>query len=68
MRHPTGQQAAKVGGRQHAVGKHIGLARAACKIEVDMHLVVIAGSTGIQRQRGAIDRWQLQRRECVTHL
>ncbi|MCY1450997.1 hypothetical protein D9M71_678410 [compost metagenome] len=68
LRHPGGEQAAEVGHRQHAVGEHIGLARLAGEIEVDMHLVVVAGGARVQGQGGAIDGGQRERRQLVADL
>ncbi|MNP63408.1 hypothetical protein D3C76_1588010 [compost metagenome] len=68
LRHPAGQQSAKVGCREHAVGEHVRNSGLAGKIDVDVDLVVVAGRAGIQRQRGAIDRTQLEQRQFAADL
>ncbi|MNN62948.1 hypothetical protein D3C81_1782850 [compost metagenome] len=50
------------------MGKHVGLARLAREIKVDMHLVVIAGCSGIEGEHGAIDRFKLQQSQLIAYM
>ena len=54
--------AAEPGHAQHAVREHVGHAGAAREVDVDVDRVVVARGAGEQRERGAVDRRQLQRR------
>ncbi|MNI80721.1 hypothetical protein D3C73_1372730 [compost metagenome] len=66
--YPLGQQATQVGGRQHAVGEHVGHARFAGEIDVDMDRVVITRRAAVQRQDGAVNRLQFEKRDHIANL
>src|SRR6218665_191187 len=65
---PVRDQPPDIGGREHAVRKHVVEAGAAGEVDVDVDRVVVARGAGIQRQRGAGDRGQLERGDAVAHL
>src|SRR5882757_974949 len=67
LRHPVGEQPAEVGHGQHAVREDVVQPGGAGHVEVDVDRVVVPGGAGEQRQRGAGDRRQLQRRQLDAH-
>ncbi|MNR27800.1 hypothetical protein D3C85_1450870 [compost metagenome] len=66
--HPLGQQPTEVGRRQHAVGKHIGHAGLACKVDINVDRIVVTRRTAIESQGGAVDGRQVQRGQCIANL
>jgi hypothetical protein len=59
---------AEPGHAQHALREHVGHAGLAREVGVDVDRVVVARGAREERERGAVDGWELQCRQLVADL